>query len=103
MRLIDADSLKCKFEKAQAKALKDDRLDLFGALVAIIRAVDEEPTVDAEPVRNGRWEKSPTGNGFFVYCSECGAAADVFLAHRYKGCPFCLCEIDGGAEENADN
>lgn len=51
--------------------------------------VSEMPTIEPE-VRHGRWETiDPSFSS--VYCSECGAAADKYLAKRYKGCPFCLC------------
>lgn len=51
------------------------------------------PTIDAKPVRHGRWETIDSSFAH-VYCSECGAAADKYLAKRYKGCPFCLCVMD---------
>lgn len=47
------------------------------------------PTIEPE-VRHGRWENIPGMNNT-VFCSECGAAADKYLAKRYKGYPFCLC------------
>ena len=65
------------------------------------------PTVDAKPVRHGRWENIDPSFAH-VYCSECGAAADKHLAKRYKGCPFCLCVMDAtdtnvGGKGGADN
>lgn len=55
--------------------------------------IEALPTIEAEPVRHGHWE---TINPLYanVYCSECGAAADKYLAKSYKGCPFCLCVMD---------
>jgi hypothetical protein len=77
MRLIDANAFlervlpECKYPELLKKA------------------VDEQPTIEPE-VRHGRWENIPGMNNT-VFCSECGAAADKYLAKRYKGCPFCLC------------
>jgi hypothetical protein len=62
---------------------------------AICRAINiaidalRQHTIEPE-VRHGRWENIPGMNNT-VFCSECGAAADKYLAKRYKGCPFCLC------------
>ena len=66
-----------------------DEAEYYGKICDAIKTM---PTIEPE-VRYGRWE---TINPLYsnVYCSECGAAADKYLAKRYKGCPFCLCVID---------
>ncbi|MBP0976094.1 MAG: hypothetical protein J6Z40_09360 [Oscillospiraceae bacterium] len=56
-------------------------------------------TVEAEPVRHGRWKNIPGMNNT-VFCSECLMAANKELAMKYKGCPFCLARMDGGAEDD---
>lgn len=71
---------------------------------AMIKAVQDAPAVDAEPVRHGRWILEACG--FDMYrrttdcvfkCSECGLRAE----NKY---PYCHCgaKMDGGAE-NAVN
>lgn len=62
-----------------------------------IGILNEMPTIEAEPVRHGRWENIPGMNNT-VFCSECLAAANKELAMKYKGCPFCLARMDGGAD-----
>lgn len=80
----------------------EDFVDGYNTAIKDMReAINELPTVEAEPVRCGRWENIPEMNNT-VFCSECGAAADKYLAKSYKGCPFCLCVMsatdtnDGG-------
>lgn len=62
MRLIDADAF-------------DKRLVRLGAL-SIKSALDEEPTIEAEPVRHGYWISFLDGDSImperFFKCSCCG-------------------------------
>lgn len=63
MRLIDADKLK---ERIGNTVLGDFWFQSI---------VDQQETVDAEPVRHGRWVNRPAYKGaeFSIYtCSECG-------------------------------
>lgn len=101
MRLIDADALKDHLKTLEAnsnnshykKAMQDMVDDFFSQII------DAQPTVDAEQVRYGHWEKIP-GMDNTVFCSECLAAANKELAMRYKGCPFCLARMNGGSEDD---
>lgn len=34
--------------------------------------LDEAPTIDAEPVRHGKWIKMSDADGIYYACSECG-------------------------------
>lgn len=61
-RLIDADKLKEDMSKRQI-----EKRDLNASFFAVI---NEQPTVEAEPVRHGHWvESSEDGT---LFCSECG-------------------------------
>lgn len=82
MRLIDADALKKHYAWWD-----DDRQKLFDSIV------DSQPTVDAEPVRHGKWIDR---NGAIVApfweryeCSECGARSD-----NSNYCPNCGARMD---------
>lgn len=66
------------------------------ALEDVAELVALMPTIEPE-VRNGHWEDIPGMNNT-VFCSECLAAANKELAMKYKGCPFCLARMDGGAD-----
>lgn len=55
------------------------------------------PTVDAEPVRHGRWEPMVVSSGRASWkCSECGRRA----RGKLKNLPYCHCgaKMDRGAE-----
>ena len=97
MRLIDADALKddlCKpCDRSETGYTIYECRERGCGMMAVI---DAQPTVEAEPVRNGRWEKSPTGNKNYKYCSECGGAAVMLRTFDY--CPYCGEYMKGGAE-----
>lgn len=96
-RLIDADKLmetiKVHHYPLVVKGLNSTDYGMF--TLGIQQAVDEQPTVEAEPVRHGRWikERNPMmyqlipyvwvcdqcGTAFYYktpYCGECGAKMD---------------------------
>ena len=68
MRLIDADAFSEQYGSYYAEQ---------GTAEEFIGTVDEliakQPTVEAEPVRHGRWilERKPDGTPYCLHCSEC--------------------------------
>ena len=79
MRLIDADAF-------------DKRLVRLGAL-SIKSALDEELTIEAEPVRHGRViAHDGFEDEYYEYCSEC-KSRDVHIGDNY--CPNCGCKMQG--------
>lgn len=85
-RLIDADAL---------IALVMKRLKNPVIIGWLCRLIDEAPTIEAEPVRHGRWEK----RGQEIYCSECGEESGYTWAgaSRYSDyCPDCGAKMDKG-------
>lgn len=96
MRLIDADKFKqnviSKFRCVPlvGTCMRDN--ELFTTIL------DEQPTVDVEPVRHGRWEHSYTETGFAVVkCSCCGHEAFAIAEYVIYGnyCPHCGTKMDG--------
>ena len=71
MRLIDADALKVeindKLEKVEACAYMALRNEVSRLRKGIDAAIDSAPTIDAEPVRHGRWEDIKGA----IRCSGC--------------------------------
>jgi hypothetical protein len=67
------------------------------------------PTIDAEPVRHGRWVKCQ-GKSNIWYCSECGEKINykqnrrtynipkVAVWEKNKRCRNCSAKMDGGAD-----
>lgn len=103
MRLIDADAVYKIFESCEIKkaTIGNPLTDWeYGYTCGIERAESEiecAPTVDAEPVRHGRW--IPVENDdMFCYCSECGTHEyrETIEVLRYDYCPYC------GAKMNAE-
>lgn len=93
MRLINADTLLQKVEEAYKYE------DRRGQLGHALRCIKEAPTIEAEPVKHGRWTPSksrglPTNR--FV-CSECSGLTQV-STYRYhcmcKYCPTCGARMD---------
>lgn len=86
MRLIDAWKL-CEY----ANNLKDKQVDANDIM--------RFPTVDAEPIRHGRWVKndeySDEIEGHIIYeCSECGELYDWFDVPEHRYCRHCGAKMD---------
>lgn len=91
-RLIDADAL---IEKAYWHGDHPDVDNLFaeGVDAVDVSDIDEAPTIEAEPVRHGRWIK----RGQDIFCSECDEESGYTWAgaSRYSDyCPNCGCKMD---------
>lgn len=97
-QLINADALKDDILKSAV--MIDDRGIQTGYEIAI-ELIKRQPTIDAVPVRHGKWKNDCMG---VLRCSECGAQAPW----RYKGemydmvdyrwkanyCPVCGARMD---------
>ena len=71
-RLIDADALKADIEQFN-RPLCDDYHMKHYVLNQIITDIENQPTVDAVPVRHGKWKlirMEDNGDGFYT-CSNC--------------------------------
>ena len=84
-RLIDADALK-------------DTLGISDKDIEFAEMLDEQPTVDAEPVRHGHWiqlEFKSVWNNKLIACSKCG---ELFLVQHVESehyCRNCGAKMDG--------
>lgn len=97
MRLIDTDKL--KFPNIAIFDMK-----LHGVTVPMVRLLDLKelmPTVDAVPVKHGRWAENKYG---LITCSKCGnlpleAMTGSLITMHYepcesKYCPHCGAKMD---------
>lgn len=84
MRLIDADAL---LNKMQEDPLFD-LVERYG----VSGVINAEPTVDAVPVRHGKWKVTPV----YIKCSECGESFPL-IPQNY--CPNCGAKMDERKEE----
>lgn len=90
MRLIDADALREIW-------LASDDFD-NDTINAVLYSIDEAPTMDAEPVRHGRWIK----DGDFLICLNCESEIDIknsLGTENHKNyCPNCGAKMDEGVQ-----
>ena len=101
MRLIDVDAL----EKAINEWMPKDKETWLNSeippnenlVVSIMMTIQEQPTVDSEPVRHGKWDYVTVVDEGFWRCSNCGTPSEAIGAKKlYKYCPFCGAKMDGG-------
>ena len=101
-RLIDADELKNSIIKKLGIASEEFLLE---SEKAVFEEIDNAPTVEAVPVRHGKYigtEFDGYADGCPVYyewkCSECGC---VFEEEEptYNYCPNCGAKMNGEIEE----
>lgn len=87
MRLIDADSINDFFISYSSYKEGPDEEDIKAWL-------DEQPTIEAEPVRHGEWVLVDAAYYDIYTCSECGGfAPSGFIKSNY--CPKCGAKMDG--------
>lgn len=101
MRLIDADEL----EKSLTEKGDDYKVSMFAtsddcniARIVAFECAEEvknAPTIEAEPVRNGRWvDGMPYINSHWRVCSVCHQSAD-HPAGGHEYCGHCGAKMDG--------
>lgn len=105
MRLIDADAL---LEHVQCRLHFDDVISkTIDKCVEITRRlISDAPTIEAEPVRHGRWIDAYCGkyaNAKYI-CSCCGkrAHSDDWKWELSDFCPHCGAKMDGGTDDATD-
>lgn len=114
MRLIEADALdkdyRIQFERVyksvrdsvkpsdyfiERKAAYDKELIRL-EMEAFCEFIQSRPTIDAEPVRHGRWEEYEIPH--IICCSECDWGTGVDERSNY--CPNCGAKMDGGNNDD---
>ena len=90
-RLIDAErllkELQTKFDRAERDAEFTGNREIRIGWDDAICAIKQADTVDAEPVRHGRWIMKSDPYGFFdkiPVCSECGCTTKMSCRHGWK-------------------
>lgn len=93
MRLIDADVVVANLDKVCTTD------DLYGMGIAAgisraMMAMDNAPTIEAEPVRRGRWIKRPDER----ICPFCNDRHSYFGGKEKNYCPNCGAKMDKEGE-----
>ena len=93
MRLIDKDEL---LEKIKGISHYDDFDVLIVDWEDMIICIDNAPTIDAEPVRHGKWEVHEAFGYMDMTCSVCGwlYEYDLGLEEEWNFCPHCGAKMD---------
>lgn len=113
MRLIDADALDAEMYRKSFEV--DDGRNVWNSGLWIRykifeEAIREAPTVDAVPVRHGKWiiQDNPGTGWYRVTCSECGedvtstAPCIGFFPNAkvvWDYCPYCGARMDEERKE----
>ena len=108
VRLIDANALfndlkeSAKSAREWREETQDEEIKIraeqaHGTFIECALRVRNAPTIEAEPVRYGRW----IVRGQDIYCSECNDESlyNPFGASKFSDfCPNCGARMDGGAD-----
>ena len=104
-RLIDADAFKIEFCEKCNNVSCDAPLTNTDCFTMYM--LDNTPTIEAEPVRHGRWvplSYDGYADGYPVYdeweCSECHFACEGEGEPPLNYCPNCGAKMDGGEKKN---
>lgn len=86
-RLIDADD-----------AVRRSREPSIYDLTDVPDFLAECPTVDAEPVRHGRWEECFEDWRNQIAGNKCSLCGFEYFGNNMKYCPECGAKMDGGTQ-----
>ena len=86
VRPIDADALENMGYELHRTYQKDANM-----MVYEVKKIADVPTIEAEPVRRGWWERYDIG-GVLLNCSECKAFSPHGVRTRY--CPWCGAKME---------
>lgn len=102
MRLIDADALAIYLAD---RFSPNGEYPIIDMLSGLMHAIYKSPTIEAEPVRHGRWggQEIIGYDGLHaIYaqpCNECGYKCQLYMAHY---CPNCGAKMDAKEEPHED-
>ena len=102
VRLIDANALILKIQEDIDLEPTDGETDskeqfIAEQLIALglkiaLKDVKKAPTVEAKPVKHGRWERRAKD----IYaCTECTNEVSYRQRHSFELCPYCGARMDG--------
>lgn len=104
MRPIDAERLKDSIKKLEAESPDIKTARIIDRTIQEIfpQIIDDEPTIEAEPVKHGKWERHTNFAGNYYTCTVCKNVArempECMGEPIYEFCPYCGARMDGGAD-----
>lgn len=94
MRLIDADEILKTSRIGKVLYFDDTTTDGYTDVLLAVE-VERAPTIEAGPVRHGKWERL-TKSKIARYCSLCGTRHVSGSANNF--CPKCGAKMVGGED-----
>lgn len=97
MRLIDADEVTNKILYLLQGGVPSQ--DIRRGIKKIYTMLCDAPTIEAEPLKHGRWEKHDNLMGEYYHCSVCDTRTEVATCMGdpiFVYCPFCGAKMDKG-------
>ncbi len=87
VRLIDANALKSHLDRLECDGGSANDREIVDKMLHKVfpQIIDEEPTIDAQPVKRGRWSecwRDPERNVISVICSACDNASLTHLPKK---------------------
>ena len=103
MRPIDADALKNRLEDLRSYTMLGEGCLYYdgetNALSIAILNIVNAPTVDAVPVKHGRWIDAIIPNGDknlpIIVCDQCNTFFPLAFGDSHRYCPNCGAKMDG--------
>lgn len=108
MMLIDKDEIieyldhECEYyAKKYMRFMKDYDMGFHDAIDCVQRKIKNAPTIEAEPVRHGRWIEPEEYTGHTEWhCSYCGDVVCTICGYPSANyCPNCGAKMRGEADE----
>ena len=94
MRLIDADELRRKWKYALYREPEAKGTVVYRSFEFFIEILDYEPTIEAEPVRHGRWQWITEDIYRCTNCGEKNHVKEVMGQPDFNYCPLCGAKMD---------
>ena len=98
MRIVDIESLKIPYREALERSL------IYGigfekGVDYVIGLIKQLPTVEAVPVRKGKWVRDYKSLGMVWNCSKCGSREFGHAEYLSKFCDNCGADMRGEKDE----
>lgn len=84
-----------KVRLIDANALKKDLTRFYDNEVTARELIDEQPTIEVQPVKHARWEICC--DGYYPYCSNCKNEPQGREMTDF--CPNCGARMDGDSDD----
>ena len=102
MRLIDAENLAEVLNRYLAQLRNSGiSVGLRMGINTCLTFINNANTIEAEPVKNGRWETNSDRPDSLI-CSICKCGFDMWKHDPHNYCPNCGAKMYGDRKEGAD-